>query len=294
MILKPKAQLANPFFESTKLMAATVAFIPLYGALIIFLLVFITPVAEAGVATVTATQSELDQSWKSYWNKSNSAIPAATFPYQACFEKAAKENNIPVTLALAISRGESNFNPNAVSKADAIGMMQILWPITARHLGITDKKLLYKPCINIDAGVRYLKEMLDRYNNNVHLTLAAYNYGPGRIKPDDKRVPEGAAWYSGYILNHLRYVLGSAAPQARRQAPANYNDEQRLTLITFNKPDKAGAFVDHLRAKAPTVRLDWFDRRLGRWSVDLLYQDEQEKILSSQALKEAGFLVPEQ
>lgn len=250
--------------------------------------------ATARMAEVTATQAETAEAWRSYWQKADSWTPTSEFPYQSCFETAAAAHDVPLTLALALSRGESNFDPNAVSSAEAIGMMQILWPITARHLGIADKKKLYDPCINIEAGVRYLREMLDRYNNNVHLTLAAYNYGPGRIKPDDIRVPDGAAWYSGYIYNHLRYVLGNSTPQSQRQPPARYEDERRHTLITFNDPSRAAAFVQYLRDLAPSTRLDWFDGRLGRWTVDMLYQDEAEKAASTRSLKAAGLSVPEE
>lgn len=255
-------------------------------------------VVFAGVkmATVDATSTETHEAWRSYWKNASTLKTSTQFPHQACFEEAAKTHAVPATLALAVSRGESNFDPRAVSSADAVGMMQILWPVTAKHLGITDRELLYEPCINIEAGVRYLREMLDRYDNNVHLTLAAYNYGPGRIKPgaEASTIPDGAAWYSGYIYNHLRYVLGTANPQAERSAPARYEDEQRLQVIVFNAPDKAAAFVEYLRGAAPIARLDWFDNRLGRWSVDLLYQDEAEKGASKKALEASGFKIQEQ
>ncbi len=256
-----------------------------------------TALVYAGVkmATVTTTSEETDEAWRAYWQNADTLTTPTQFPYQACFEEAAKTHNIPVTLALALSRGESNFDPRAVSSADAVGMMQILWPITAKDLGITNRDLLYEPCINIEAGVRYLRKMLDRYSGDVHLTLAAYNYGPGNIKLGStaSTIPDGAAWYSGYIYNHLRYVLGTANPQAARSAPVNYADEQRLEIIEFNSPDKAAAFVDFLRDTAPIARLDMFDNKLGRWTVDLMYQDDAEKTASIKALEASGFKIQE-
>lgn len=249
--------------------------------------------AQAGIAKVDLTPEQTGQAWKNYWENDRDYKPDTQFPYQSCFESAAASHDVPLSLALAVSRGESNFNPKAVSTADAIGMMQILWPITAKDLGITEKAKLYEPCINIDAGVRYLRRMLDRYNNNVHLAIAAYNYGPGRIKPGDTTIPEGAAWYSGYIQNHLRYVLGTQSDGAVRKAPARYEDERRLTVIVFNDPGRANAYVSYMRETAPSVRLDWFDNRLGRWSVDMLYQDQSEKAASIKALDAAGFSVTE-
>ena len=91
--------------------------------------------------------------------------------------------------------------------------MQILWPDTARHLGIYRLSQLYDPCTNIDAGARYLKELLGNYDDNLHLALAAYNYGPSRIAKDGFNIPSGAEWYSGYIYRHLNYVLGDGSKQ---------------------------------------------------------------------------------
>lgn len=251
-------------------------------------------IVHAGIAKVDLTPQQTDEAWKAYWANDRSRGPSMQFPYQTCFEESAANHDVPLTLALAVSRGESNFDPQAVSKADAIGMMQILWPITAKDLGITDRAKLYEPCINIDAGVRYLRRMLDRYDNNVHLAMAAYNYGPGRIKPGDTTIPDGAAWYSGYIQNHLRYVLGTQSQLAVREQPLNYENEKRLTVIVFTNPDRANAYVAYMRDTVPTVRLDWFDNRLGRWSVDLLYQDQNEKAASLETLQQAGFTPIEQ
>lgn len=196
-----------------------------------------------------------------------------------------------MSLLLAVARGESNFERTATSKANALGVMQILWPGTAKELGLTRKEQLFDPCTNIDAGSRYLKKLLTRYDGNVHLALAAYNYGPGRIERNADRIPSGAAWYSGYILNHMEYVLGRSAPSAERRAPARYTDEKRHTLLTFWSPERALAFVAYLRQELPSVRLDWFDRGLGRFSVDLLYQDAPERRQAEQALRVVGIRI---
>lgn len=93
------------------------------------------------------------------------------------FEEAASLYQIPVKLLRAVAKAESSFNPNAVSKAGAIGVMQLM-PATARSLGVSDP---YDARQNILGGAKYLKQNLDRFQGNVSLALAAYNAGPGSV-----------------------------------------------------------------------------------------------------------------
>jgi hypothetical protein len=168
--------------------------------------------------------------------------------------------------------------------------MQILWPDTARHLGIHRLSELYDPCTNIDAGARYLKELLARYNGNLHLALAAYNYGPRRIPVAGGAIPSGANWYSGYIFRHLNYVLGDGTPR-KPLGDALYSELGQSTLVTFGEPYRAAAFVQRLEQEAPDLNLDWFRRGTGEFEVVMTYADRQEFDSSARMLRSAGFRV---
>lgn len=240
--------------------------------------------------TAGATRQDLEARWQEYSSKQTTLEPAFTFPHATCFKAAALQYGLPETLLLAVARGESDFEPTARSKANAHGVMQILWPDTARHLGIHRLSELYEPCTNIDAGARYLRELLDRYEGNLHLSLAAYNYGPNRIARNGYGIPRGAEWYSGYIYRHLNYVLGNG--KGRRAVPDTlYSDIGQSTLLTFGEPYRAEAFITRLEDMAPGLSLDWFRRGTGEFEVVMTYASREEFDTSARRLRNAGFRI---
>lgn len=91
---------------------------------------------------------------------------------------AAQRHDLDPSLLKALVQAESNFSPGAVSRAGAKGLMQLM-DSTAQQLGVSDP---FDPAQNIDGGARFLRQLLDRYQGNEILALAAYNAGPTAVE----------------------------------------------------------------------------------------------------------------
>lgn len=113
----------------------------------------------------------------SFLGKNRPAMDLDRDGVEKLVREAAERHHVDPALVRAVIETESNWNPGAVSRKGARGLMQLI-PTTAQRFGVND---VFNPQQNVDAGVRYLSSLLERYNGNLDLALAAYNAGEGAV-----------------------------------------------------------------------------------------------------------------
>lgn len=111
-------------------------------------------------------------------NNSDSELLKCSEELDQYFEEAAKTYGVDVKFLKAIAKQESNFDPNATSHSGAMGIMQLM-PFTAKELGVENA---YDPRSNIMGGAKLISQLLEKYNGDKSLALAAYNAGSGNVK----------------------------------------------------------------------------------------------------------------
>ncbi|MGE3275658.1 MAG: lytic transglycosylase domain-containing protein [Vicinamibacterales bacterium] len=138
------------------------------------------------------------------------AGPGGHHEFDAIITRHARTHRVSPDLVRAVIQVESGFDPNAVSPRGAAGLMQIM-PDTARDLGLADP---FHPEDNIRAGVTYLRQLLDRYEDDVELALAAYNAGPGTVARYGDAVPPYRE-----TRNYVKKVTGAAGAAPLAPSP---------------------------------------------------------------------------
>ncbi len=122
--------------------------------------------------------------------------------------KAADKHRVESDLIKAVIKAESDFNHRAVSRKGARGLMQLM-PGTAYRYRVNDS---FDPWSNIEGGVRYLRYLLDLYNGDLELTLAAYNAGEAAVAKYNNRIPpyQETRTYVQRVLRYLKKYRGEA------------------------------------------------------------------------------------
>lgn len=154
-----------------------------------------------------------------------------TAEVESAINEAASRHGVDADLVKAIIKVESNFNPNAVSHKGAMGLMQLM-PGTARKLNVTNP---FDVNQNVDAGVRHFRQLLQDFNGDVNLSLAAYNAGEKAVT-DHGGIPPYQETQN-YVRQITRYYSGGLNLQfAPTRAPIKvYRDDQGV--LTFNNVD---------------------------------------------------------
>jgi transglycosylase-like protein with SLT domain len=165
----------------------------------------------------------------------------ATAPLRDIVKAAAARYSMDADLVLSVIAAESNFDAKAISKKNARGLMQLL-PETAARFGVHD---IFDPTENIDAGTHYLRDLLQRYNNDLALALAAYNAGPERVQQFGSvpPYPETASYIRrvkrGYEKSKAGLSLeATPKPPAKREAlPSAANSSSGAVASQLSLPN---------------------------------------------------------
>ena len=203
--------------------------------------------------------------------------PLDELPFQSCFTAAASTYNVEESLLIGIAIVESSMDPDAVSSSNAIGLMQIKWPITGNHLGISDRQDLFDPCTNIDAGARYLRELLDDLASfapqpRKRLALASYRLGPNGFDPNIP-LPTTAQDYIEKIESQQRALsepLSSdqTATTAGPVLPCLIQNLRKLASITHDPSQRSaqvGQWIDARGAGCSALALIQIRNNLPVW-----------------------------
>ena len=136
-------------------------------------------------------------------------MPLIQAPYGDMIQSAAKKYSVDADLIFSVIAAESNFNPRAISRRGARGLMQLL-PATGTRFGVKD---IFDPAQNIDAGTQYLRDLMARYQGDLVLTLAAYNAGPGAVERYGRVPPYNET------ISYVRAIRKTYAQRKSKNSP---------------------------------------------------------------------------
>lgn len=149
------------------------------------------------------------------------AKPRRVSEYDDLIDEHAAAQGVRPELVRAVIQQESNFNPRARSAKGAMGLMQLM-PATAADLGVLNP---FNALENMRGGIKYLRRLLNRYDNNEALALAAYNAGPGAVDRYGSQVPPYRE-----TQDYVKRILGSrpSAPAAKASVKIIYKTTEMI------------------------------------------------------------------
>ncbi|HEY3056623.1 MAG TPA: lytic transglycosylase domain-containing protein [Thermoanaerobaculia bacterium] len=152
---------------------------------------------------------------KRSWRYADSSRPLFKTKFDKLIDEAARHFDVDAALVSAVIKAESDYNPREISNKGARGLMQLM-PSTAARFGVTNS---FDPVANIYAGTRYLRWLLQTFDGNADLAVAAYNAGEGNIWKYNGVPPfRETLTYIRRIANHIRAAVPSPAERVARGA----------------------------------------------------------------------------
>jgi len=197
--------MTTPYRESKRLCGSVEQ--GLCAAMVVGVMVFMPPTATSELyqfvekdGTVSVTNVPTDQRYQSVpYDRTYLSSRVSKKELDQAIAWYAKRHRLHPALLRAVIKAESDFVPTAVSRRGALGLMQLM-PRTAASLRVRDP---FNPIDNIGGGAKHLRHLLDRFNGNVPLALAAYNAGEYRVKQYQQIPPIQETRY--YVQKVLRY-----------------------------------------------------------------------------------------
>lgn len=200
----------------------------------------------AGTVSNSAVSAEKTDFASMLEKTSKTSTSTQATPMDDIFNRASEKYQVPVNLLKAVAKTESNFDPNAVSCCGAVGIMQLM-PSTAAGLGVTDPK---DPEQNIMGGAKYLSQMLDRYDGDIKLCLAAYNAGAGNVAKYGGVPPFKET--QAYVQRVMKYMeedieTPSVSVPVSTSNSANTQTEKEPLRFTVRNSDRTYTYDDYTR-----------------------------------------------
>lgn len=188
---------------------------------------------------------------------SGSADGNLSSPYDDYFALAAATYQVPEILLKAMGKAESEFNPNAVSGAGAMGIMQLM-PSTAANLGVTNP---FDPKQNIMGGAKYMSELLrtfSAYSNGTELAVAGYNAGPNAVKRAGYRIPQNGETpaYVEKVFGYLR-ASGNLPEEPETGEAEELPGDNHISVGTSGNIEISAVLLKEMVEQSADTFLDW-------------------------------------